>query len=622
MSKSTISVAENAAPPSSPNSDHVVQFYDKDSFLVETVSAFIGSALAAGDAAVMIATEAHRRAVAAVLNSRGLDVSRAARQHRLISLDATETLAKFMIEGLPDAQLFREVIRGPLSEAAASVAPEHRRVAAFGEMVNVLWSTGNFEGALRLEQLWNRLAEEHSFSLLCAYPIAGFNSLRHSDSFRQICDEHAAVFPAESFPAATREEEKLRSVAHLQHQFLAMQSEAALLHSEQRFRLFVEAVRDYALFMLDTEGNITTWNTGAERIKGYKPCEIIGQHFSKFYPEEDVRSRKPWRALETATREGRFEDEGWRVKKDGSRFWAGVVITPIRDESGKLAGFSKVTRDLTEKRRSLEELKQAYSRLEQEVIERRAAEQRLQKSEKALRRLSLHLLRTQDDERKRIGRDLHDSLGQYLAMLKINLDSLRLSVAANDSQSASKIDQCTQLCRDALREVRTLSYLLYPPMLEEIGLTSTIPWYLEGFSSRSGIVTKLEMQHDFGRLALSSELVLFRALQESLTNVHRHSGSQIAYIRLFEENGCAVLEVEDEGSGFSQEILEQADESSAFGVGLRGMSERLRELGGKLELTSGKKGAIVRAVVPRFAQRSDSENSQACAAKSKRNNAA
>jgi PAS domain S-box-containing protein len=588
-----------------------VQFYEKDSFLVETVSAFIGSALAAGDAAVMIATEAHRQAVAQLLKARGLDVSRATRQHRLISLDATETLAKFMIDGLPDGELFHEVISAPLAAAGASVAQEHRRVAAFGEMVNVLWSTGNFEGALRLEQLWNRLAEEHSFSLLCAYPIAGFNSIRHGDAFRQICAEHAAVFPAESFPIAAREEERLRNVAHLQHQFLAFQAEAALLHSEQRFRLFVDAVRDYALFMLDSDGNITTWNSGAERIKGYKPWEIIGQHFSMFYPEEDVRSRKPWRALETAAREGRFEDEGWRVRKDGSRFWASVVITAIRDENGKLAGFGKVTRDLTEKRRALEELRQAYVRLEQEVIERRMAEQRLQKSEKALRKLSLHLLRTQDEERKRIGRDLHDSLGQYLAMLKINLDSLRLSVPANDSQSALKIDQCTQLCRDALREVRTLSYLLYPPMLEEVGLTSTIPWYLEGFSSRSGISTKLDMQPDFGRLARSSELVLFRALQESLTNVHRHSGSSVAYIRLFEENGCAVLEVEDEGSGFSQEILEQADQSSAFGVGLRGMSERLRELGGRLELTAGKKGAVVRAVVPGTTPRSDSENSHA-----------
>jgi PAS domain S-box-containing protein len=118
------------------------------------------------------------------------------------------------------------------------------------------------------------------------------------------------------------------------------------------YQLLIESVRDYAIFVLDPTGHVATWNIGAERLKGYSPSDIIGSHFSRFYPPEDIESRKPWRELEVAKRDGRVEDEGWRLKKDGTRFWANVVITALRDESGTLVGFAKVTRDLTERRRA------------------------------------------------------------------------------------------------------------------------------------------------------------------------------------------------------------------------------------------------------------------------------
>jgi PAS domain S-box-containing protein len=127
-------------------------------------------------------------------------------------------------------------------------------------------------------------------------------------------------------------------------------SHEALLGSEQRFRLLVQSIKDYAIFMLDPLGNIVSWNAGAERLKGYTANEIIGKHFSIFYPQEDLDARKPQRELEIASKVGRLEDEGWRLRKDGTRFWANVVITALRDESGELVGFAKVTRDLTERR--------------------------------------------------------------------------------------------------------------------------------------------------------------------------------------------------------------------------------------------------------------------------------
>ena len=140
--------------------------------------------------------------------------------------------------------------------------------------------------------------------------------------------------------------------------------------AEQRYRLIVEGVTDYAIYSLDPEGNITSWNSGAERIKGYSADEIVGQHFSKFYTPEDAAARMPWKVLGIAEKEGHFEGEGWRVRKDGSRFWSSVVVTAIRDEEGNLTGFSKVTRDITDRKRLLDELRQHTRELELQVMER------------------------------------------------------------------------------------------------------------------------------------------------------------------------------------------------------------------------------------------------------------
>src|SRR6202043_1069932 len=338
-------------------------------------------------------------------------------------------------------------------------------------------------------------------------------------------------------------------------------AELALHRSEERSRLFIEAVQDYAIFLLDPEGCVITWNTGAERIKGYKASEILGQHFSRFYPDEDVRGGKPAWELEVATKEGRFEDEGWRVRKDGSRFWANVIITAVQDNAGSLMGFTKVTRDITERmvaQRSLEQ-----------------AQRKLQESEQSLRALSLHVLRAQDEERRRIGREIHDSLGQYLSVLKMKLDSMSSSAA-----TAEENTECVNLVEACVKQVRTLSYLLYPPMLEEMGLTSAIPWYLEGFSKRSGIKTAFHAAADLERLSRDAELVLFRVLQESLTNVQRHSGSKIAEISISHTYDVVTLEVRDRGKGLPATILElgNRDWMGSLGVGLRGMSERLRQL--------------------------------------------
>src|SRR5690242_682691 len=379
---------------------------------------------------------------------------------------------------------------------------------------------------------------------------------------------------------------------------VAFMSNDNALSGEDRFRLLVEAVRDYAIFLLDPNGRILTWNAGAERIKGYKAAEIIGKHFSISYPEEDIRSGKPQRHLEIARREGRLEEEGWRVRQDGSLFWANVVITPLRDAEGNVRGFAKVTRDLTERRRAEETLRQSIEQRENEIERRAQAELSAREAEASVRGLSLRLLRLQDDERRRLGRELHDSVGQLLVAAKMALGSLD-GQAQSQKPDQTILAECHGLLDEALREVRTLSYLLYPPMLEEMGLRTAIEWFLDGFRQRSGIQVKLESLPQFGTLPRDMELALFRVLQESLTNVHRHSGSPTAQVRLAIEGENVVLEVNDQGKGAAPAVRDVGGNPACVrGVGLRGMYERMRQINGRLQCISNETGTSVRATAP------------------------
>jgi PAS domain S-box-containing protein len=569
------------------------------------LSRFIGGAIAVGDGAVVIATKAHQDGLAQRLKARGVDTAKAISQGRYVLLDANETLPRFMVNGSVDETRFTNTISDILTQVRSAADDKDPRVAVFGELVALLWADGKPQEALKVEELWNNLAQTHSFSLLCAYPITGFKNERHIEPFLKMCAQHSSVVPSESYLGLSSVEERLRAIAQLQQRAQVLESKLTLQESEERFRLLIEGVQDYAIFMLDPDGRVRNWNSGAKRIKGYDSAEIIGKHFSCFYPEEDLRNGKPAWELEVAAKEGRFEDDGWRVRKDGSRFWANVIITAIRDDGGKLIGFGKVTRDFTERM-------QMERALQEEVAQRRAAELHLQNSEKSLRELSLHLLRTQDEERRRIGRDLHDSLGQCLTALKIKLDVLASPTGRKNDEAACEIAECVRLAEESLKEVRTISYLMYPPMLEEMGLESAIRWYVDGFSARSGINTTFEVDNDLGRLQRDVELALFRVLQESLTNVHRHSGSQTAHIRLLMSNGTVTLEVTDTGKGIPSGLLEQSgqDWTGALGVGLRGMNERMRQLGGWLEVVSTEEGTTVSAMVPE-AEYSDAQKKSA-----------
>jgi len=303
-------------------SGHAVQLYSDDAFLLEILTGFIGGALSAGDGALIVATRAHAHSLEQSLRQRGLDTGMAIRQGRYIVLDARELLPRFMVNDSVDELRFMEVIRAALTQIRDAGPQANRRIAVFGELVALLWAEGRMQEAIHVEKLWNKLAEEHHFFLLCAYPVTGFSDEKDIQPFLDMCRQHSDLVPNQNKLTSSSEEASLRSLAQLQLKAQMLEKELALRRSEQRFQLFVEAVRDYAIFMLDPEGHVATWNRGAERIKGYKASEIIGSHFSRFYPEQDLQAGKPQWELKVAAREGRFEDEGWRIRKDGSRFGA------------------------------------------------------------------------------------------------------------------------------------------------------------------------------------------------------------------------------------------------------------------------------------------------------------
>ena len=221
----------------------------------------------------------------------------------------------------------------------------------------------------------------------------------------------------------------------------------------------------------------------------------------------------------------------------------------------------------------------------------------LQQSNSDLRSLSARLLRVQDDERRRIARDLHDSTGQALTALKLELAGIEREVAVRNPQMARRLSSAIENARLISDELRTISYLLHPPLLDELGLGSALRWYVDGFGKRSGIAVQLDLRGE-ERLPPELETAIFRLVQECLINIHRHSGSATASIRLSQENGRIALAVQDEGRGMAPAELAQVCSGGSLGVGVRGMRERVKDFGGELEILSSERGTTIKTTIP------------------------
>jgi signal transduction histidine kinase len=456
---------------------HGVQFYSQDKFLLEELSQYIGQALAAGDSAVVVATDQHRNGLLQWLTAQGLDIAVLLEQGRFVAMDARQVLSEFMVDGWPNEERFNEVVGGIISRSLTLAAGLHPRVAVFGEMVALLWSDGNPPAAIHLEQLWNRLAQTRSFSLFCAYPMNSFDREEDAELLLKVCNEHSAVIPTEGFMGLGSEDERLRSITQLQQKARALETEVAQhKRLRQELELHVQA-----------------------------------------------------RTAELQTKNAQLLDE----------------------------------------------------------VKRR------EDAETSLRTLTSQLMLIRDEERRRVAHELHESTAQLLATLAINLSVLAEPNASVDARQSWLIKESASLVDNLLSEVRQLSHLLHPPTLDEMGLPSAIQWYAERFAKRANINVALEIPDNFGRLSREKEIAIFRVVQESLANVQEHSNSATATVRITESSGHVCVQVSDLGKGMAG-----VAPLSTTAIGINGMRERLRQLGGTLSVHSNSGGTLVTADLP------------------------
>ena len=372
--------------------------------------------------------------------------------------------------------------------------------------------------------------------------------------------------------------------------------------SASRFQLaaIVETSED-AMLSKDLDGIIMSWNRGAHRLFGWSAEEAIGRPVTIMVPPELHEEEA---SILERLREGAcvVGYETVRVTKTGQRLHVSLTLAPVEDSSGRIVGVSTVGRDITERKRTEAKLQSAHDNLEQRVLERTTELHRkneeLVKQEGVVRELSGRLLQMQDEERRRFARELHDSVGQLLAAISMNISRLLQEKDKLSEPARTCLDENANLVDQVSKEIRTISHLLHPPLLDEAGLESAIRWYIEGFAERSQIRVHLDMPADFDRLSSDQEIAVFRVVQECLTNIHRHSESARAIIRITRGDGQVHLEVRDEGKGIPPDQQVALNSYGAMGVGFRGMRERLRQLGGSLQILSSEEGTIVSATLP------------------------
>jgi PAS domain S-box-containing protein len=356
----------------------------------------------------------------------------------------------------------------------------------------------------------------------------------------------------------SRAEERTAEL-NLTNQKLSQEAEMVRAQAE-----WLDAAND-AIFVGGCDESISYWNKGAERLYGWAREEVIGKS-----PHELLHTDFPVPFAEIARlrQQGGWQGELVHTRRDGTKVTVASRWTPLKDARGNLTGWLEINRDITD---------------------RKAAE--------AARQLSAQLMKMQDEERRRIARELHDSTGQMVVALILNLGQLR--AAANlDPEETRLLSESYTLLQNVNSELRAISHLLHPLLLDEVGLWTALEWYVEGFIQRSGIAVTLERDSNCGRLNSDLEFAIFRVVQECLTSIHRHSDSREARVRLLRSLGEVRLEVQDRGKGTAAEKQLSDPGGDAMGVGLRGMRERILQLGGNLSVESTVSGTTTVVTFP------------------------
>jgi PAS domain S-box-containing protein len=362
-------------------------------------------------------------------------------------------------------------------------------------------------------------------------------------------------------------------------------TEAALRTSQTRFAGILE-ISDDAVVSIDRQRQITLFNQGAEKMFGYQQPDILGQSLDVLLPHRfrEIHRQHIGRFAESPQKTLRITERApiFGLRRDGTEFPLVASISRLDIEGEKV--FTAILRDITEEVRAKEELRRSHDELEVRVEERTAE----------LTKLSNRMVHLQDEERRRIARELHDGTTQSLMALNMDLAAITKILPEPDPKVQRKLDEAKELVKRCMDEIRTVSYLLHPPLLDEVGLELALQTYVEGFSTRSGIQVSLQLSEGLGSLPREAEVVIFRIVQEGLANIHRHAQSLTANITLGLDAGDLRLEIADQGRGIPARVLLDAN---GAGVGLPGMRERVRQLGGRCEIESGEGGTTIRIVL-------------------------
>jgi PAS domain S-box-containing protein len=385
------------------------------------------------------------------------------------------------------------------------------------------------------------------------------------------------------------------------------QSERSLRESEERFRAIVETTPE-CVKLVTADGTLLHMNSSGLAMVGADSAEsVVGK---SVYDLIEPNDRERYRAFNEAICRGQKGSlEFAIIGPHGVIRHMETHAAPLLNPDGTVAHLG-VSRDITERKTVHEELQKSEERfraladaLDAQVQARTQELQRrnlevVQQAEQ-LRELSNRLLQSQDDERRRVARELHDGVGQVLAAVGMNLAKLDKERYSLSLEARQSLIENSMLIEQVSREIRTVSHLLHPPMLDEIGLESALRWYGEGFSKRSKIAVDMKLAPGFSKgLPREVALSLYRVVQECLTNIHRHSGSKTASVTIKHSSVGITLEVKDQGAGISTHLQAQLAAGQGSGLGLRGMRERIQQLGGRLEIDSNKKGARIVAVLP------------------------
>ena len=364
----------------------------------------------------------------------------------------------------------------------------------------------------------------------------------------------------------------LERVQRVVREFADYQRKSDALHkSEEKFRRLAENMRDIVWIVSLSGGKTLFVNTAFEKITGRTKQSLYSHPncLDLIYPGDRAGAIAAF-LLQVLANEDR--DAEFRiVRPDQAVRWLRCRAFSILRDPSQANQFGFIAEDITDRKG-----------MEQE-----------------LRQLSGRLMQLQDEERRRIARELHDSAGQALAALQMSLGAVERSSGRLGKKARQALAESVDLARQCSRDVRTAAYLLHPPLLEDLGLVSALRHFLEGYAQRSGIRSEFDAPPDFGRLPREIELAIFRVVQECLTNIHHHSGSPTATVRLRREMRAVRLEVEDQGRGVPREMLDESGNIlPGLGVGIAGMQERMHLLGGRLEIRSSGHGTVIVAIIP------------------------